>query len=163
LNEATAFFSRAFELSKEYAAQAVLRYAMVVAQRWLFPNEGWLTFQGLLFNATTADPGTLPIAIVLLERHVGTGKTVNKAAAERVLEETIARHAPLGHGSEVAWALWTAIQFEIDLSNETATKVSAMEDDIVALLALDAKERGRFNPNALDGTRWLRLVSLPNS
>ncbi len=163
LNEAVAFFSRAFELTKDHPQHAVLRYAIVTAQRWVFLNEGWRTFQGLLFNAVTADPGSLPVAIVLLERHVQAGQTINKTAAGKVIEETIARHAPLGHGSEVAWALWTAIQFEVDLSNDAAAKISAMEDDIVALLALDANARARFAPNALDATRWLQIVGLPNA
>jgi hypothetical protein len=163
LNDAVAFFSRAFELTKEHPQHAVLRYAIVTAQRWVFPKAGWWTFQGLIFNATTADPGILPVAIVLLERHLGAGQTVNKAAARKVIEETIARHAPLGHGSEVAWALWTAIQFDVDLPDDAAARVSAMEDDVVALLALDANARGRFAPHALDTTKWLQLVGLPNA
>jgi hypothetical protein len=88
---------------------------------------------------------------------------VNKTAAQKVIEATIARHAPLSHGSEVAWALWTAIQFDVDLSIEAAAKVSAMEDDVVAILALDANARGRFPANALDTTKWLNLVGLPGA
>lgn len=136
---------------------------MVTAQQWAFPSDGWRTFQALMFNAATADPATLPIAIVLLERHIRAGQIVNKSAARKAIEQTIARHAPLGHGSEVAWALWTAVQFDVDLSEAAAASVSAMEDDVVALLALDAMTRGRFSPSALDTTRWLQLVGQANS
>jgi hypothetical protein len=163
LNDAIALFSRAAALAKDHPLSAVTRYAMTMAQRWTFANEGWWTFQGLLFNATTADPATLPVAIVLLERHLATGRTVNKTAARTMIEATIARHAPLTHGSEVAWALWMAIQFEVDLSPRSAQLVSAMEDDVVALLALDANTRGRFPANALDITRWRGLVALPSA
>jgi hypothetical protein len=51
-----------------------------------------------------------------------------------------------------------AIQFEIDLSASTAAAVSSMEDDVVALLALDASDRGRFPTNALNPATWLGLV-----
>jgi hypothetical protein len=100
---------------------------------------------------------------VLFERHLAAGRTVNKAAARTTFESVIARHAPLGHGSEVAWALWMAIQFEVDLSTSAAAAVSSMEDDVVALLALDANKRGRFPVNALNTANWLRLVGLADA
>jgi hypothetical protein len=163
LNDAIAFFSRAFELAKEHPQAAVLRYEAIVAQRWMFPNSGWRTFQALLLAVAANDPGTLPVLVVLLSRHVIAGRLVNKTAVRRVLETIIERHAPLGHGSEVAWALWTAIQFEIDLPAGVATRVAAMEDDVVALLALDASGQGRFPANALDLTTWRGLVALPGA
>lgn len=163
LNDAVAFFSRAFELAKEFPQHAILRYAIIIAQRWTFPDEGWRTFQALLLNATTSDPGSLPVAIVILQQHVVAGRAINKAAVEKMIEATICRHAPLGHGSEVAWALWTAIQFGVDLSATVARHVSAMEDDMVALLALDANARGRFPGGALDLANWTRIVGLPGA
>ena len=54
-------------------------------------------------DAATADPGTLPVAIVVLDRHVTAGCVVNKTALQRLIDSTIQKHAPLGHGSEVAW------------------------------------------------------------
>src|SRR5438128_4791494 len=73
-----------------------------------------------LLNAATADPGTLPVAIVVLDRHVTAGRVVNKTALQRLIDSTIQKHAPLGHGSEVAWALWLAIQFDVDIAAPTA-------------------------------------------
>jgi hypothetical protein len=163
LNDAVAFFSRAFELAHEHPRQAVLRYAIVTAQRWAFPAEGWRTFQALLLNAATADPGTLPVAIVVLDRHVTAGCAVNKTAFQRLIDSTIQKHAPLGHGSEVAWALWLAIQFEVDIAASTAERITMMEDDVVALLALDAHSRHLIPAYALDLNRWQTLTSLPGA
>jgi hypothetical protein len=163
INDAVAFFSRAFELTKEHPQHAIMRYALVTAQRWVFANQGWFTFQGLLFNATTTDPASLPVAIVVLERHVAAGRRVNGTAARTMIESTIARHAPLGHGSEVAWALWAAIQFGVGLSATSAAHVAAMQDDVVALLALDANGRGLFPANALDTANWVQLITTPNA
>ena len=129
-----------------------------MAQRWTFPNDGWRTFQALLLSVAAADPGTLPVLVVLLDRHVNAGRQINRTAVRHVLEAIIERHAPLGHGSEVAWALWTAIQFGVDLSAQAAASVSATEDDAVALLALDARSQGRFPANAIDITLWQRIV-----
>jgi len=163
LNDAIAFFSRAFELAQEYQQHAVVRFAVVAAQRWLFPAAGWRTFQGLLFNAVTADPASFPVAIVLFDRHVAAGRTVNRTAARSTIESIVARHAPLGHGSEVAWALWMAIQFAVALFDQTAAVVSSMEDDVVALLALDANQRGLFSAGALNTTTWQALASAPDA
>lgn len=65
LNDAVAFFSRAFELTKEHPEHAVLRYAIVTAQRWTFPNDGWRTFQGLLFTNLESEADTWQMAEVL--------------------------------------------------------------------------------------------------
>ena len=163
LNDAIAFFSRAFELAQVRPQQAILRYATFTAQRWTFPGAGWSTFQALLYNAVTADPGIMPQVIVLVQRHVAAGQTVNKTAFATAIESTIVRHAPLGHGSEVAWALWAAIQFDIDLTKTTAAAVAGMEDDVVALLAIDANARGRFPKNSLDTSQWQTTATLPDA
>lgn len=163
LNDAVAFFSRAFELVAEYPQQPIIRYAMVSAQRWSFPTAGSRTYQGLVFRALSADPGALPQGVALLAKHVANGGTINKVACRAVLESIIERHAPIGHGSEVAWALWMAIQFEIPLSAATAAHISTMEDDIVALTALDAISRQVFPANTVNTGSWQALASLPNA
>lgn len=163
LNDAIAFFSRAFELAKEHPTQSVLKYAIVKAQQWTFDGDGWTTFQALLFSAITFDPGAIPVAIVLLDRHAKAGQRVNKSALGKALESNIARHAPLGHGSEVAWSVWAAIQFKIPLGAAVAKLLSSMEDDVVALLSLDAKDRGLIKKSALDVTAWAMSVGLPDA
>jgi hypothetical protein len=79
-----------------------------------------------------------------------------------VVESIIQRHAVLRNGSEVAWAIWAAIELEIDLSAGAAGHVSTMEDDIVALVALDARRRGRF-PTGLDPKTWRGFVQDPGA
>jgi len=163
LEDAIAFFSRAFELAHERPQAGVLRYAAKLAQRWAFQDDGWRTFQGLLFSVAAADPGTLPALTVLLDRHVAGGGRVNQSEARRVLDAIILRHAPLAHGSEVAWSLWAAIQFDVDLTAAAAEAISQMDDDVVALLALHANDRGRFPAGALDPTPWQNAANLPEA
>jgi hypothetical protein len=59
----------------------------------------------------------------------------------------------LYHGSEVAWSLWGAIAFDIPLHSTTASIVGEMDDSVVALLALDAEQRGLFQEK-LDKAIW---------
>jgi hypothetical protein len=78
-----------------------------------------------------------------------------------VFESLISTHAPRGQGSEVAWALWGALAWNVALSGDAATLVSEMEDDVVALLSLHADAEGLFPPGALDTTKWANLVTQP--
>ena len=65
----------------------------------------------------------------------------------------ILRYAPLGYSSEVAWAIWSAIVFNLPISKLAAESISQMSDSVVALLALDARRRGQIN-QGLDTSKW---------
>jgi hypothetical protein len=57
------------------------------------------------------------------------------------------RHAPLGHGSEVAWALWASIVLGASVGDDSARKIASMNDSIVAILMLDANVKGLVPPS----------------
>jgi hypothetical protein len=88
---------------------------------------------------------------------------VAKAPLASVLETIIATHAPRAHGSEVAWALWGALAWNIKLDASVAKTVSAMDDDVVALLALEASQQSLFPPGSLDLHLWQTLVLAPGA
>ncbi|WP_286857092.1 hypothetical protein [Methanosaeta sp. UBA356] len=75
-----------------------------------------------------------------------------------VLNCQINNHAPLGHGSEVAWSLWGAILFNLQLNTESSKAISKIEDSIVALLALDAESRGLFE-EPLEKSHWSQYMN----
>lgn len=87
------------------------------------------------------------------------GHTVSKSALAETFDCVIERHALLGQGNEVAWSLWGALAWHVSLSKNAAKSISAMDDDVVALLALDADSRGLFPVGALDKNNWTDLVS----
>lgn len=163
LNDTIGFFAKAFELASHQREQAVLKYALMRVRELRFPAVGWRTFEGLLLSAASFDPSTLPVVLGLLSAHAAAGPDVSKLALADVLESIIERHAPLAHGSEVAWCLWGAIQFSIVLTAEAASRVSKMTDDIVALLAMDADSRNLFPVGALDRSQWSAQATDPNA
>jgi hypothetical protein len=157
LNDAIALFSLAAEVSSRHAG--ALTYALRKSNAIPINSRNWPTFEGLVWSAVSVEPTTMAIALDLLHVKAATaGARVRKDAAAEVIEALIKRHAPLRNASEVAWALWAAIDLDVSLSAEAAADVSAMEDDIVALLALDANARGRFPGGALDTDGWEALV-----
>ena len=87
---------------------------------------------------------------------------VAKSPLTETFEAIISVHALRGHGSEVAWALWGALAWSVPLSDLAAKAVSSMDDDVVALLALDAKSRGLFSAEALNTDGWANLLNHPD-
>jgi hypothetical protein len=115
-------------------------------------------------SAVSADPTTMPVALDLLHVHSSAiGRTIDTTALADVAEAQIARHATLRNGSEVAWALWAAIDLGFSLSTAAAQAVSPIEDDFVALLALHAESLGRFPQGSLNLATWDGLASAPDA
>lgn len=162
-NDLVALFSKAFETAERHPADSVLRYAVSRSQNLDVEPRGWRTFQNCLLGAATADSSTLTIVLGTMYQ-VGNrgGHAVAKAPLSDVFESIIRTHAPRGQGSEVAWALWGAISWNVALTDTAAEFVSRMDDNVVALLALHAEARGIFTPAALNKDKWTNIVNQPD-
>lgn len=115
-----------------------------------------------MLGAAAADPSTLPVALGTLYQVASNNQlTVPQAPLGEVFESVILRHAPRAQGSEVAWALWGAIAWNVSLSAAAAKVIDSMEDDVVALLALHANAKGLFPQGALTATAWSLLLAQP--
>jgi hypothetical protein len=62
----------------------------------------------------------------------------------------------------VVWALWGALAWRVPLTGAAAKAASSMDDDVVALLALDADDGGLFPPGTLKKARWAKVTSQPD-
>lgn len=162
------YFSRAFEFANENPELSILRYAIARLRSTKIDSGNWQLFQNLLLQCVSSEPGTLPYVLELYVRFYNQGYNITTDQLEEVLNSQIQYHAPLGHGSEVAWSLWGAIAFQVSLHSASASAVSNMEDSIVSLLALDAEQHELFldhlnkrkwtqymTKEGLDGEQWL--------
>jgi hypothetical protein len=157
LNDAIALFSRGAEIATHHPG--ALKYVLLKSKDVPVEATSWPTFQALVWSAVSSEATTMATALDLLEEKAAqAGRPVDKKGASEALEPLILNNAPLRNGSEVAWALWAAIALEVDLSDASAQAIAAMEDDFVALLALDADSRGHFTAGALDKAAWEALV-----
>lgn len=157
LNDIIALYSKAAEVASEFLG--ALTYVLRRSIELEVDDLAWPTFQSLVWNAVSVEPTTMPLALDLLRvKAEEVEDTVDPAPAAEVLEMLIARHAPVRNASEVAWALWAAIELDVDLSQDVAVAISDMDDDFVALLALDAQARGRLPAAGLDTARWEALL-----
>ena len=158
--DVVSLFSRAFELAGAQPEKSVLRYAVARVQGLVVASNGWKAFQNCLLGAASADPATLPVVLGSLFRvSEASHMVLSKVALAETFESIIVTHAPQAHGSEVAWALWGAIAWGVHLDGAIGSVVGDMDDDIVALLALEASSRGLLPTGALVTTRWQSVVA----
>jgi hypothetical protein len=67
-------------------------------------------------------------------------------------------HAPRGHTSEIAWAIWGHILFDVSLGNAASTTVRRIDNSVIALLALDARSKKLIAPKAAIGA-WKQHIT----
>ncbi len=148
------YFDATFRLSRKFPDQAVTAFALrrLARQADLHLNN-WAIQEALTIQAAVGEPGALAHAleVLLTNRDRGaelTGDLITKALTELVLE-----HAPLGHHSEVAWSIWAAMAMGYHLGTEATSAISKVDNSIVALLALDARNQNALN-SSLDTSIW---------
>jgi hypothetical protein len=134
-------FDTAFDLRQGVTDAHVLRYAMGAVRNVICLPSNWTLLQGLLLQSVATEPGILREVLSELVRYSGLGYTLDTARITETLGLTIERHSPLGHGSEVAWAVWAHIQLNIPIDHSALVAVEQMEDPVVALVTLDAAQR----------------------
>ena len=133
------YFNKAFELSKLHPGENVLKLA---AGRILaltpFISETNL-IEDLLLQAARLEPGILPSILTHIVRTSVDGIGI-KAKREKLFLNAIIHHAPLGHSSEVAWALWACLLLKIKLPNTAVKAIAEMNDSICSIFLLHAHQ-----------------------
>ena len=163
INDVLALFSHAFQLAHANPNAGVLIYVLHRCRDVRIGEYGWRTFQGLVLSAAVAEPSTLRVAIDLLDLHSARlGLPLRHPAIRDVTDTLVTRNARLGNGSEVAWALWAALHWNVPLSRTASRELGQMEDDFVALLALDGRLRDVVTAD-LDVSRWATWAAAPDA
>lgn len=153
-----ALFSSAAAMSRSRAGP--LKYALHRSREIdITSHEVWTALQNLVWSAVSAEPTTMAVALdLLVEKTVGDDFVVDREAAAEVIDALILTHAPIRNASEVAWALWAAIVLDVEMTKKAGEVVSSMDDDFVALLALDADSRRLFGSHRLSRSSWEGLT-----
>jgi hypothetical protein len=142
------YFDRAFELARTHPSEGVLKYAVGKAANLAVRSENRILFQDLLLQCASVEPGCLPMILRVLcrfraqEDAAREPKIIDVPKLERTFNGIIQSHAPQGHSSEVCWALWGCILFEVEVLRDSADALIAMSDPTAALLGLHAQRKG---------------------
>jgi hypothetical protein len=154
-----AYFDRAAALAHEYSTDSVLTYAVRKITHYSnqLKSHEWEVCRSLLLRCCLGEPTMLPVLLPLFEQ---ISESWNMDEVRVLLTELCLYHAPLQHGFEVAWSLWTARSLGIDLPANVGNAVVKVDDDIVALVALDLQSEGLLP--SLNATMWASRMTAEN-
>ncbi len=136
------YFDRAFELSRLNRDSEVLNYAIQRLRSLYISEDDWTLVQDLLLQCAMVEPSALSAVVDHLHFYKNEGFPLDITKISEVFNILLSTHAPLGHGSEVAWTLWGCLLFRLKIRSAPANAVAAMEDSFAALLLLHAQDSG---------------------
>lgn len=154
------YFSKAFEYAIAYPDDSVLKYALGRFKKNKVLEQHWPVFESLILKCIVADPGVLPFATQLfLTYSIGGRYQLNITKIKQALFTVIDYHGKLGHGFELAWALWLCHSLNINLNYSIVKQLSYSQDCIVALIALDMRNSNLIP--RLDVSSWHYVIREP--
>ncbi|MGT2458796.1 RNA-directed DNA polymerase [Cupriavidus basilensis] len=162
------FFNLSIEMWKQYPQEAVIRYAVAKTTSTPVSSGCWQLYQQLLCQWAMAEPAVLPVVLDILLIYKKNGSPIDLDMLGELLNNLVAIHAPRGHTSEVAWVIWAHLLFSINITTAAGRTVCKMDNPIIALLALHAKNnkllsansnlklwQGKMTSGELTGENWL--------
>lgn len=151
------YFSKAFEYTKMYPNDRVLKYALKRIENLEIQNDNWSLFESLILNSVIAEPSVLPVTASILYRKQAEGHILNKPHISDTISEIIIYSMKFNYDNEVAWGLWLSKLLDIKIKETVAREISYSEDNIVALAALDLFNNNLI-PIGLDISKWKTLM-----
>lgn len=142
------YFDRAFVLSNESPEEGVLKYAISRLSGEDIHSSNWELLENLILQCVMSEPGAISFALNHIVRYRDLHYPIDRDRVSDTFNDTICQHAPLGHGSEVAWALWGLLVLRIQVTTNSLRAASAMNDSLVGLLILDASSKGLIPQDA---------------
>jgi hypothetical protein len=136
-NDIRSLFALAFHLARENPTKYVLKYALRRAGQPTQPLS-WGVYSDLALAVAVAEPSALEAAHdAFIQARADSLPLDNDSIAE-TLNELCTYHAPLEHGYEVVWSLYTLRELGLKVSSDAAARVAQMRDNTCLLLLLEA-------------------------
>lgn len=144
-------FNRSIEIRQVHPDQGVVLYAVRKTAGVIVAQQNWALYQRLLFQWAQAEPSVLPVVLDILSTYKGASYNIDLDGLSELLFVMMQLHAPRGHTSEIAWALWGHLLFNVPLDTSASATVRRIDNSIIALLALDARSKKLIAPKATIG------------
>ncbi|RPE03285.1 RNA-directed DNA polymerase [Paenibacillus polymyxa] len=159
-DEILTYFSRAFELSKEYANESVLKYAVSEIADLQVKVSSWEIYESLLYNAMVVEPSILSTATEILLGYKMAKYPIDEKKLKETLFEIILYHIPSGHTHEISWALWICKTFKFKVPVKLVKELVKLDDCIISLMLLDLRSMNKISN--LDVSKWNGLLMKEN-
>lgn len=129
-------------------ALRIFEFSTIVIQK-----NSWKVFEDLLIKTALVEPAILDILTRVFITYNSYLDTDSKEKLKRLVNLVIKEHCAVRHNFEMAWALWIAKTFEIDIEEQSAIDIIATKDSISILILLDLINNSTLvkgSPNVAD-------------
>lgn len=151
------YFSLAFDYSKMYPNDRVLKYTLSRIKNIEIKNENWPLYESLILNSVIAEPSVIPIAALIFYKRKDEGHIINTSLISDTITEIIMNSVKFNYDNEVAWSLWMSKLLNIEVKESAAIEISKSDDNVVALAALDLLNSNLI-PRGLDNRKWKSIM-----
>jgi hypothetical protein len=157
------FFNKAIDLQHAFKEDAVLRFSLARLGRFKITGPSWEVYQDYLYQCALNQPETIRIVVSnLLKGRFKDGQKIDKLKLKVAIDTIVATAAPIGHASDVAWALWTALLFQIRISQRASKALAHSPDSVVGCLTCELGARNLL-PKRFDYSYLKHIVMDTNS
>ena len=139
--------------TEEYA----LKFAIQMLAPRLVSAADWAILESYLLRSGTLAPNCLDLVAFMLYRHSLLGAPLNQERIIEYLTFIVSDGITYNRDSCVTWALWAFKSLGYQLPRKLTQRLSKTSNSIVALLALDLRDRGQLSGN-LDVRPWTNLL-----
>ncbi|MFD2409813.1 RNA-directed DNA polymerase [Paenibacillus rhizoplanae] len=151
------YFSLAFDYSKKYPNDRVLKYALSRIKNIEIKNENWSLYESLILNSVIAEPSVISIAALIFYKQKDEGQIINTSLISDTITEIIMNSVKFNYDNEVAWSLWMSKLLNTEVKESAAIEISKSDDNVVALAALDLLNSNLI-PRGLDNRKWKSIM-----
>ncbi len=144
------YFSLAIEDARANPDDSVLKYAIARIANITIGQQNWKLLSDLLLSACIFEPSSLGEVSKRFINANKLGYTMDHEGISQTLNEMCFYHAPLEHGSEVSWSLYTLANLGLSISEEPAKAVVGMRDNCSQLLLKHLMNEGRCTGSVPD-------------
>jgi hypothetical protein len=121
-------------------------------------QDNWTLCENLLLQCAIVEPGAIRFVLKQFLKYKELSYLLNFDRIGETFNRVITQHAPLGHSSEVAWAIWGLLAMNISMQANSASAASSMNDSVVAILVLDANSKNLI-PSGTDFGNYQSLMT----
>lgn len=103
----------------------------------IIQKKSWKIFEDLIIKTALIEPAILDILTRIFITYKAYLDADSKEKLKKLINIIIKVHCPVRHNFEIAWALWIAKTFEIEIEEQSANDVIDTRDSISNLILLD--------------------------
>lgn len=157
-NDFLHYFDLVMDYLSKFPEEPIVNYAILRSASKLIYENNWDCYQSIILQWSIAEPGILPIALDFILFYENQGYKIDRDELKETLEFLISEHSPMGHTSEVSYAVFGMILFGLSFSQNVVDVLSEIENPFVALLTLDAQQQGLI-PSTYTFSLWRSLMT----